>query len=216
MDLLLQLRQNKGTLSSALSKKLAAGVLAGDEELLRQALELVLHESDSVAAKSVRAGAAKIVELVAEKRPEWVAPYLESLAGALDLSEPQTRWMIIRAFGHCARLNPDVAQTAIDKADEFLKCGGGVCLRGAAAAYLGDIGALGRPQARRAFDILASAFPKASENEADWMIEAFLAMWDNLDDGSARKAVALSNRLTDAKKKSTQKRVRKIAARLGE
>ena len=61
------LKENKGTVSSALGKELARQVLDGDRELLREAVALVTYELPVKASKSVRAGAAKIVEKVAER-----------------------------------------------------------------------------------------------------------------------------------------------------
>ena len=64
MGLLEKLKKNKGTVSSALGKELAAKVLAGDRELLNEAVELCLFDKENPKSKSVRAGAAKIVEIV--------------------------------------------------------------------------------------------------------------------------------------------------------
>src|SRR3990172_5104634 len=99
MSIFHQLADNKGTVSSALGKQLAKQVLDGDESILREAIELTIFDPKNEKAKNIRGGAAKIVEQVAEKRPELVAVFLADLEPALDVPEPQTRWMIIRTFG---------------------------------------------------------------------------------------------------------------------
>ncbi|MFH1520054.1 MAG: HEAT repeat domain-containing protein [Candidatus Micrarchaeota archaeon] len=104
MNILNQLQQNKGAVSSKLGKELAEKVLKGDNVILKEAVQLCSFND-----KNVRAGAAKIIEKVAEKKPELVSSYLKELFPALDSPEPQTRWMIIYAFGYCAKLNPDIA-----------------------------------------------------------------------------------------------------------
>jgi len=68
MPILNQLQKNKGTLSSALGKSLAEKVLKGEKGILNEAVELINYDD-----KNVRAGAAKIIEIVAEKKPELVA-----------------------------------------------------------------------------------------------------------------------------------------------
>ena len=70
MELLELLKNNKGTVSSALGKELAQKVLNGDSSLLKAAIELCSFNPTNIKSKSVRARAAKIVEKVAENKPE--------------------------------------------------------------------------------------------------------------------------------------------------
>ncbi|MFC2029923.1 hypothetical protein ACFLWA_04250, partial [Chloroflexota bacterium] len=100
MSILPLLVDNKGTISSALGKSLAKEVRRGDSAVLEEAVELLDHED-----KNVRAGAAKIVEQVALADPSLVAGSLPRLLPALDLPEPQTRWMAIHTLGLCASLD---------------------------------------------------------------------------------------------------------------
>jgi hypothetical protein len=67
MNLLDQLKSNKGTVSSALGKELAEKVLKGDKSILEQAIDYVSYDLDNQKSKGIRAGAAKILEKVAEK-----------------------------------------------------------------------------------------------------------------------------------------------------
>ena len=87
MDLFSKLVNNKGTVSSALGKQLARDVLDGDTELLEEAISLVCYRLDEKSQKSIRAGAAKIVEIVAEKQPQLVADHLQDLLPALEVPE---------------------------------------------------------------------------------------------------------------------------------
>jgi len=103
MTLLEQLKANKGTVSSALGKELAMKVLGSASEILLQAINLTRFEPDKVNSKNVRAGAAKIIEKVAERKPGLVSPHLEKLLPAFEMPEPQTEWMLMMAFGYCAK-----------------------------------------------------------------------------------------------------------------
>lgn len=213
MKLLDQLRNNKGTVSSALGKDLAARALGGEEDILGEAVRLTLYEPDNLKAKQVRAGAAKIVEKVAEEKPEMVAGYLDDLIPALDMPEPQTKWMLISVFGYCARDNPDSAKKAVEHATRYIASKQGVCLTGAAARYLGNIGALSSRDAQAVLPVLAGALDEALPNEVDWILEGFLKIFDNLDPDGQRIVIRLAAGYQDAPKKATRGRVKKILSK---
>jgi hypothetical protein len=110
MGILPLLENNKGTVSSALGKELAAKVLDGETGILREAVGLAASEPANHARKSVRSGAAKIVEIVAERRPELVAPFLPRLLESvcrlfrnLDAAERKEATEFARAHEHSGR-----------------------------------------------------------------------------------------------------------------
>ena len=78
MSILSQLENNKGTISSKLGKALAQQALDGDRAILDEAAQYLAHEH-----KWVRAGAAKILEQVAESKPEWIVAYVGQLLAAI-------------------------------------------------------------------------------------------------------------------------------------
>ncbi len=210
MSLLTLLQNNKGTVSSALGKELAQEVLAGKTAILFDAIELVNYELEDPKAKHVRAGAAKIIEKVSEKDPEKVAPYLDKLIPALGVSEPQTRWMLIQVFGYCAKLNTRAALKGVGYAQNYIEENAGVCLSGAAARYLGYVGALSREQAETVFPVLKNALESASENEVDWILEAFYKIVENLNENKKEQVFKYASFCLDSRKKSTVKRAEKI------
>ncbi len=63
MHLFEKLITNKGTVSSALGKELAKEVLDGNEQFLKEAVELVNYDIQNIKSKGVRTGAAKKLEL---------------------------------------------------------------------------------------------------------------------------------------------------------
>lgn len=205
-----QLKNNKGTVSSALGKQLAQEALNGNEKILKEAIELANFDSDDEKSKNIRAGAAKIIEKVAEKRPDLVAPYLQNLKPALNVSETQTRWMIIHVFGLCAKLNYEIAVTALEKAKEYIRENTGVCLTGAATMYLGDIGALSPKETKKVFPILENLLKTASLNEIDWILEGFYKIFENADKNIQRKIIEHTKKYVNSSKKSQQIRANKI------
>lgn len=210
MDLLELLKKNKGTVSSALGKELANKVLEGNFSILNDAIQYVSYEISNNKAKNIRAGAAKIVEKVAEKRPDLIAGKLEKLKPALEVKEPQTRWMLMQVFGYCAEQNPQEAKSVIGYAKQYLTENAGVCLSGAVHLYLGRIGATSKETANSVFLILENALKTASENEVDWILEAFLNIADKVDADAKERIKRNAKLQLEAKKKSTRKRAEKI------
>ena len=214
MTLFEQLEQNKGTISSALGKELAKKVLNGNTEILSEAINYTSFDPHNKKAKSIRAGAAKIIEKVAEKKPELVAPYLGRLLPALDMPEPQTRWMIILAFGYCVKDKPKLALKGIDFAKSYIEKNQGVCLTGAAHVYLGHAGAYSPKEAKKVLPVLLDALQNASVNEVDWIIEAFVMICDKLSKHDKEVILNYAKIHLDPPKKSTVKRIEKLMKKI--
>ena len=211
MSVFEQLSRNKGTVSTTLGKTLARDVLdKGQSDLLRECIELTVHEPSAPAARHIRAGAAKVVELVAEKRPDLVAPHLASLLPALSVAEPQTRWMIIRVMGYCAKLNHAVAQRAVAYAGKYVDAKEGVCLAAATDLFLGDLGAISKKDAQQAFPMLQLAMENPITNEAGWLLEAGFKMYGNLGKTERDHVQRFAQQCQSSPQKSTQQRARKI------
>jgi hypothetical protein len=176
MSILRQLEKNKGTISSALGKALAKDVLAGQMTILEEAVGLLAHEN-----KQVRAGAAKVVEQVALSEPVLIVEFLPRLLPALDVDEPQTRWMAIHTLGLCAALDTPTALKALPKAEAFIEAESGACLWGATIVYLGYIGAMSAENARMAFPILEHALRRVPK-QTKQVLQSFLCLLDQADE----------------------------------
>jgi hypothetical protein len=211
MGLLDQLSANKGTVSSALGKALAAEALdEGRIDVVMDCIDLASYEAPVVASKHIRAGAAKVVEIVAEARPELVAPHLTKLLPALSVREPQTRWMIIRVMGYCAPLNAAVAREAIPYVQDYLSDKEGLCLASSADLFLGDVGSLSREDAATVFPLLEGSMEALVPNEQDWVLEALYKTYATLDEAQRGRALVFAERWCDFPRKSTQKRARRL------
>ncbi|NLF82724.1 MAG: hypothetical protein GX568_01915 [Candidatus Gastranaerophilales bacterium] len=210
MSIFEQLQKNKGTTSSALGKELANEVLRGNNDILMEAIQLVSYDAGKEKSKNVRASAAKIIEKVAEEKPEKVSPYLDIIFPALAVKEPQTRWMIMMTFGYCAKLNQEKTVEAIPFAKTFIKEHQGLCLSGAAERYLGQIGEISPRNAEIVFPILLEAFDDPLPNEMDWILEAFCLVFHNLSPKNKGIVVECANEYVDSSKPCTKKRAEKI------
>ena len=211
MSVFEELAANKGTISSALGKALAKKVLQeGQSGILSECIDLSTYEKDDVTSKNIRAGAAKVVEIVAEKRPEMVAPRLEELLPALSVQEPQTRWMIIRTMGFCAHLNKATAQKAIPNAKKYIEEKEGLIIASSADLFLGDYGAISKEDAKTVFPILEYSMERAVKNEADWLLEAFYKLYSNLGEKEKNLVLKFAEDWQYSARKSTQKRAKRI------
>jgi len=213
MSIFQQLENNKGTVSSKLGKDLAGEVLQNNRlDILKEAAELVCYQLESPKGKKIRAGAAKTVEIVAEKKPEWVVPYLEQMFSALEVPEPQTRWMLFRIYGFCAqpdsRLMEEVASMARTTIRE--KMDGQLCLVSSADLFLGDWGSLNRECCDRAFPILVESCDHIIMNEHDWIFESFIKMIPLLTQEEKNIILSVTAEFETHSRKATLKRIEKI------
>jgi hypothetical protein len=214
MEIFDLLKANKGTVSSALGKELGAKVLNGDMTILEQAIKYVVFDLNDDKSKGIRAGAAKIIEIVAEKKPELIANDLDKLKPALNAPEPQTRWMLMYVFGFCAKLNPKDSISVVDYAKKYLTENAGVCLSGAVHQYLGRIGATSEKTAMTVLPILDDSLKTASENEIDWILEGFISIVNVLKPDSLMIVKRNAEIYLDSRKKSTQDRAKKILKKI--
>ncbi len=210
MSILEELEKNRGTTSSALGKSLANQVINGDNEILSEAIQLVKYDLKNEKTKNIRAGAAKILEKVAEKKPELISPYLTDILPALNAVEPQTRWMIIMVFGYCSALNPNTAKKGISYAKCFIREKQGVCLSGAAELFLGFIGSVSTELADEVFPVLLDAYDDPLPNEMDWILEAFMKIVDKVSTDNQKTIIECATEQMEAFKPSTKKRAEKI------
>ncbi len=211
MSIFEQLSKNKGTISSALGKALARKVLLECRtDILSECIDLASYEASSPASRHIRSGAAKVVEIVAEKQPELVAPHLGKLFTALSVSEPQTRWMIIRVMGFCAHLNTSIAQKAISYAEKYIDAKEGLCIASSADLFLGDLGAVSKKDAHRVFPLLEVSMENPITNEQDWLLEACYKLFPNLEKSEREVVLKFAEHWQYSARKSTQQRAKKI------
>jgi hypothetical protein len=211
MTIFEQLSNNRGTVSSALGKELAGKVLnEGQVDILSGCIELASYNASAPASRNIRSGAAKVVEIVAEKQPGLVAPHLDKLFPALSVHEPQTRWAIIRVMGYCAPLNKILALKAIPYAEKYIDDKEGLCIASSTDLFLGDLGAISKEDAHKIFPLLEQSMESVIENEQDWLLQALFKVFRNLDQADQEKALRFAERWQYSSRKSTQQRARKV------
>lgn len=212
MTLLEKLLTNKGTISNTLGKKLAKEILDGNIELLTETIPLVCYSIKNKKDKNVRAGAANIVEIVANEKPTIIVKYLEKLLPALEVEEPQTRWVILRTMGSCASLKPEIVKKAIPFAKKYIreKIDGQLCLVAAADMFLGDYGKISKETAKEVYPILLESTDNVIKNEHDWILEAFIKIAPNLSKKERDTMIEFADEQIDKPRKATSERIKKL------
>jgi len=212
MTLFERLSKNKGTVSSALGKEIAKEILNGNNELLADAIPFVTYEIKKSTAKHIRAGAAKIIECVAEKKPNLIAPYLEKILPALEAEEPQTKWMIFMTLGYCSKISPSIVEKTLPYAKKYIleKTYGQLCLVGAIDMYLGNWGMVSNENAQKAYVLLIESTDNVIMNEQDWILEGFLKIVDYLNENQKLVVKSIASEYIEYSKKATQKRAQNV------
>lgn len=208
MTLLEQLQENKGTVSSSLGKQLAIDVLNGDRKILTEALKLI-HFDD----KNVRSGSAKIIEKVAESKPELVSPYLSDLNECMNYEEAQTRWMVLHIAGLCAKLQPKTSRDLFGEAAKYLDKKYGTVLNDRAITYFGYMGAVSKKDCETCFPHLINSFV-LHPNRVTRVFESFERMMDVLSDEQKNILLKYINKYMADKKPSTSLAAKKIFKKL--
>jgi hypothetical protein len=151
-----------------------------------------------------------VVEIVAEKRPDLVAPHLDQLLPALTVKEPQTRWAVIRTMGFCAHLNQPAADKALPFAEKYITNKEGLCLASSADLFLGDLGAISKNESEKVFPLLELSMEDLVENEQDWLLESMFKVFHNLSPLKKGKVREFAEHWQYSARKSTQQRAKKI------
>jgi hypothetical protein len=146
------------------------------------------------------------------EKPKKVSSYLEKLLPALEAEEPQTRWMIIRTFGLCAKERPEIAQKAIVFAENYIrdKKDGQLCLVSSADIFLGDYGEISKEAANEVYPILVKSCSNIILNEHDWILESFLKISKHLNKRQNESICKFAYEYENHPRKKTQERVKQI------
>jgi hypothetical protein len=160
--------------------------------------------------QSARAGASRVIEIVALNRPDLVAPYLHKLIPALSADEHQTRSMIIRTMGFCAHLNKLVAQDAVVYAERYIAQKEGLTLASSTDLFLGDFGAISKEDAQTVFPLLDLSMQNLITNEQDSLLDALFRIFPNLDAIERSICFAIAERWQETPRKDTRRRVKRI------
>jgi hypothetical protein len=209
MSLLERVKDNKGTVSSALGKKIAAEIVSGHGELLDECFPLVLHDN-----KNVRSTCAKIIEIVAESKTDYIATKLDSLLPVFDFPEPQTRWCILYVFGLCAKDNPEAAKKAFKLMDSYVARESGTCLLGRTIDYLGYIGADSHEYAVKSLPYLEKA-ASLDANLEKRVLLSYEKILESCNAPTKKMVLDILTGYTKSKKEANAKLAAKIIKKAG-
>lgn len=211
MSVLGELSETKGKNPENLARGLAQQALYQNRtDILLECANLTSYYASSASFRHIRSGAARVVEIVAEKKPELVAPILERLFPALSVQELQTRCTIMRILGMCARAGRGTAQKAIGFAEKFIDAKEGLTLSCSTDLFLGSLGSISKMDAGRVFPLLEQSMENPLEDEHDCILEALLMTFPNLEEAERNKVLKIAERWQNSSQKSVQFKAEKI------
>ena len=111
----------------------------------------------SVHSRRKRQFAARVIRLLAERDPERVAPYIDDLVEALELSEAQTRWEVLDTLNVLVETHGKEVGAAFEGAETALFDEDSPTLRYSAFRLLCTWGATDRGRSKKVWPIIDEA-----------------------------------------------------------
>lgn len=132
----------------------------------REAAKLCIHEPGlllEIAAglpskdPNLAGDCAEVMTMVAEKHPELVAPYAQSLAVLLDHKKTRVRWEAMHALAYGADRVPRLIESLLPRLYEIISADESVIVRDYAVDALSRYASLGSSESQKAYPILKIA-----------------------------------------------------------
>jgi len=151
MGILDQLSSQVGDRTEESNRQVAAQCLA-DPTLLAEIAEGL--ERDDAARV---ADCAEVLTMVAEERPEWVAPYAAALAGLLRHKATKARWEATHALALVATLAPEAIEAHFSRLVQMIQSDRSVIVRDSAVTAIGNYAGTSASAAEAAYPVLVEA-----------------------------------------------------------
>ncbi len=206
MEILNSLSSRKGNRTED-SNKIVAEQCAADPRLLAD-ISIGLEESD----KKLQADCAEVFTMVAEKRPELVAPYAAAILPLLSSKETKTRWEAAHALAYIAEFVPDVVSDALPALRSLIERDKSTIVRDYALDTVAGYAKAGVETSREAYSILKSALAEWGEKHARQVFRGFNNILDHLP-GTAVEIRSLTKPYLSAQKKIVAAEAAKIVKR---
>lgn len=205
---------NKGTISSKLSKQIATQLLESNQGIPYEIVELCFYNHHVGKFKNIRSSACKIVELIAEERPEWVSSYLKDLSLVLEVSEAQSKWMIIKTFSYCADLNKGDFKDILNNVLQIFNNDPGLVLMSSCLMYFSSFINIYNASFDSILDEIVKYTSHSKENEFDFFISFFEEVRHLFSSSTKERVYALVNIMKHSSRKITLKRKKKFLDQL--
>lgn len=179
MKILEQLSSRKGDRTED-SNKIVAEQCMADPRLLAD-ISVGLEDDD----KKLRSDCAEVFTMVAEKRPELVAPYAENILPLLSDKETKTRWEAAHTLAYIADRAPDVVSDALPALRKLIEEDKSTIVRDYSLDTVAGYAKAGVETSRKAYGILLSALEQWGEKHARQVFRGFNYVLDNLPDCAA-------------------------------
>jgi hypothetical protein len=117
----------------------------------------VLVDQLSSASRKDRQNSAHTISQIAQENPEKLVPFADQLVDAIRRPEAQTRWEILDALSSVCAISPDIAERAVEGAEEALYDEESGMLRETAFRFFTRLAATSRMNAAQYWPLLDEA-----------------------------------------------------------
>jgi len=172
MSVVDQLSSRSGDRTEAANRAVAARCLA-DRALLGQVAAVLDVEDVLRVDHRLLGDCAEVCTMVAEERPDLVAPHAAVLPPLLAHKKARVRWESLHALALVAALVPDVIAALLPRLHEIILSDASVITRDCAVLALGHYATTGEAAARAAYAILCDALTAFDGKQAGRALDAF-------------------------------------------
>ena len=203
MSLLKRLSSQIGDRTEAANRRVSAECLT--DPMLLTEIARGLESDDS----ALVGDCAEVMTKVASERPEWVAPYAETLSELFRHKKTRVRWEAMHALGLVAPLAPHVMDAVLPKLGEMLRTDKSVIVRDCVVMALGNYARAGQGAAEDVHPMLKEALTAWEGKQAALALEGLLNVVE-VAPSLAEEAALLAQGFADDRRA----RVRKAAKAL--
>ena len=157
---------------------------------------------------------AEVMTMVAEKRPEIVAAYAETLARLLAHKNTRVRWESAHALAYVAHLAPQVMAPLLPRCEQILHEDKSVIVRDYLTDAVGGYARTGPDAAQAAFPVLQAALVVFDGKQAGHALEGLLNVAQSAPDLQAA-ILELARPYCDHPRGMIKKAARKLVKTLG-
>jgi len=148
MDILKQLSSQNDDRTSQSNKTVA--------EICIQNPKLVVEIVTGLSSKDIEMikDCTEVLTLIAEKKPEAVAPFAKQIAPILSHKNTQARWEAAHALSFVAPLSPDVILSVLDRFEAIIQNDSSIIVRDYSVDAVANFAKTGKNEAEKAYPIL--------------------------------------------------------------
>jgi len=206
MEILNQLSSRKGDKSEIANRIVAEKCIANPKTLAE--ISIGLEDSD----RKLQSDCIEVFTLVAELKPEFVAPYAENILPLLYSKETKTRWEAVHTLSFIADKIPDIIFSVLPVLQSLVEKDKSTIVRDYAMDTVANYAKVSAETSEKSYEVLKFALELWGEKHAKQVFKGFNNVLSNCSDYNAEINSLVQPYLT-ANKKIVATEAKKIIKR---